>query len=226
MKLLILIIVGLLIAVSAYAQQTQTLRVGAQSIPLFLDKKSSPVLAVQMPEGDIWYGFLTSGTAPGRLTVQMPSGDIFSLFPPPDWCPPGFFCSTIWDDYPEVYTADPEFMAVNPHYNDGNVHISTVSEANIAALLDAGIWPTYQVQAMCSDTNVGSWQVGEPVHSSTGLVCWCRLKRRYDGANGVWVQRYVNSSLSNCRTLCPSNCVGHAHGSSFRNIMLSSFANP
>jgi len=83
MKLLIPIIVGLLIAASAHAVQTRTLRIGNQSVTLTSDKRSSPALAVQMPAGDIWYGFLTAGTAPGRLTVQMPSGQIHSLIAPP-----------------------------------------------------------------------------------------------------------------------------------------------
>jgi len=67
----------------AHAQQTRALHIGNQSVTLTSDKRSTPALAVQMPEGDIWYGFLTSGTAPGRLTVQMPDNQIYSLTAPP-----------------------------------------------------------------------------------------------------------------------------------------------
>ncbi|MCL2758334.1 MAG: hypothetical protein FWE64_03375, partial [Alphaproteobacteria bacterium] len=59
----------------------RTLYIGGQSIALTPDKRSTPALAVQLPEG-IWYGFLTPGTAPGRLTVRMPDNQVYSLIEP------------------------------------------------------------------------------------------------------------------------------------------------
>ena len=79
MKFWFVLFIGLLIAVPVHAR---TLRVGTQSVPLTTDKQSTPALAVRV--GNVThYGFLVSGTAPGRLTVRMPAGQIHSLTPPP-----------------------------------------------------------------------------------------------------------------------------------------------
>ena len=83
LKGLLFVAIFLAGGMATHAQQTRILRIGTQSVTLTSDKRSSPALVVQMPEGDIWYGYLTTGTAPGRLTVQMPGGQIHSLTPPP-----------------------------------------------------------------------------------------------------------------------------------------------
>jgi len=76
---------------AAYAAQTRTLHIGTSSVPLFLDKKSSPALAVQI-ENTVWYGFLASGTAPGRLVTEMPSGERYHLRSPD--CEAGTFSTS------------------------------------------------------------------------------------------------------------------------------------
>jgi len=60
----------------------RTLHIGNQSVPLTSDKRSSPALAVRMPENDVWYGNLVAGTAPGRLTIRMPDNQVYSLTEP------------------------------------------------------------------------------------------------------------------------------------------------
>jgi hypothetical protein len=63
--------------------QTRTLHFGAGlSAPLYTDKKTTPALNVQIGS-TTWYGYLTGGTAPGRLTVQTPTGQVYSLGAPP-----------------------------------------------------------------------------------------------------------------------------------------------
>jgi len=226
-KLLIPIIVGLLIAVSAHAATTRTLRIGNQSVTLTSDKRSAPALAVQMPAGDIWYGTLTGGTAPGRLTVQMPpsgqwAGQIFSLIPPPNYTFSGIFA-----DFPQVWTWDQEFRNVNPSWNG----LTVFWLANQYNLTGAGIWPAYHVQATCSATAATYMAKGNPVlptlpFGGTARHCWCRLKRRSDGANGGWVWLFLFESASVCAINCPNNCAWGANDTAFRAAMLAAFANP
>jgi len=226
MKFFVPIIVGLLIVISAHAQQMRTLRIGGQAVTLTSDKRSSPALAVQMPEGDIWYGFLTSGTAPGRLTVQMPGGDVFSLIAPP---PPNYTFSTILADFPQAWTWDQAFRNTNPRWNNRPVDF----DAGWYNLTGVGIWPTYHIQATCSATMGANAVKGNPVLPSSNtfagneLRCWCRLKRRSDGANGGWVYWGGWSTANNCASLCPDICARIAvNDTTFRTALFNAFANP
>ena len=227
-KLLIPIIVGLLIAVSAHAATTRTLRIGNQSVTLTSDKRSAPALAVQMHAGDIWYGTLTGGTAPGRLTVQMPAesqfaGQVFSLITAHTF-------STIQGDFPQVWTWDLTFRNTHPTYNGTTVSWGNAYDANLRAARDGHppIWPTYHVQAMCSNTTGTSGVKGNPVHASNGQQCWCRLKQRDNNANGGWVFALtLSTTTTHCASNCPANCAYNAADiTNFRAALLGAFANP
>jgi len=212
----------------AHAQQTRTLRIGGQSVTLTSDKRSSPALVVQMPAGDIWYGFLTPGTAPGRLTLRMPSSgqwpnQVFSLTAPLSY---HLSFSTISADFPQVYTWNGGQHGLPDSYNGTNVHLfnSTTYNANLTT---HGVYPTYWIQAICS-TTAGSWlQLGNPIHAGNGMQCWCRLKRRTDDANGGWVFAQPGSTAISCANACPNACAFFAAGNvSFRTALLNAFANP
>jgi len=211
----------------AYAATTKALRFGTQSVTLTSDKRSAPALAVQMPEGDIWYGFLASGTAPGRLTVQMPSGDNFSLIaPPPRY---NFSFSTIQEDFPQVYTWNGAQHGL-PNAYHGRIGIYNFGgqgwDATITAL---NIYPTYWLQGICSTTSGAHMITGNPVYAgpNVGSVCWCRLKRRSDNANGQWVLAGFFSNASECASRCPDGCAeGVVHTAAFRSLVLASFTNP
>jgi len=227
------IFIGLLIATSAHAVQTRTLRIGNQSVTLTSDKRSAPALAVQMPEGDIWYGFLTSGTAPGRLTVQMPSGDIFSLIPPTNHT-----FSTILADFPQIYTWDLAFRNTNPRWGNQNVTWGNY-EASLSIPLSGQlpIWPNFHIQATCSSTT-GTYAVkGNPVlpnpangntaFASTERQCWCRLKQRSDSANGGWTFDRALSTAADCALWCPDRCTDlAANRAAFRAALFDAFVNP
>ena len=202
-KILIFILMGVFLHPGAYSASVRSLRFGTQSVTLTSDKRSAPALAVQMPEGDIWYGFLTSGTAPGRLTVQMPPsgnqwpGQVFSLI-----AATNHTFSDIQADFPRIWTWDQAFRNANPRWGDQAVQFN----AGWYNLTGPGIWPTYHVQATCSATT-GTYAVkGNPVlpnpangntaFASTERQCWCRLKQRADGANGGWVFFRANSTAA------------------------------
>ncbi|MCL2758572.1 MAG: hypothetical protein FWE64_04655, partial [Alphaproteobacteria bacterium] len=188
-------------------------------------KRSSPALAVRI-ENTVWYGTLASGTAPGRLTLRMPpAGQIFSLVAP------FFTFSAIEDDFPQIYTWNQAFQTANPVYNLHTVstwaHWITVFAAQHAALPVLGIWPTYHVQAMCSNTAGTPAQPGAPVHAVNGSGCWCRLKRQADNANGGWVFSDPYGSAGACAGFCPINCAfAAAENSVFRNAVLREFTAP
>ena len=209
-KILIFILMGVFLHPGAYSASVRSLRFGTQSVTLTSDKRSAPALAVQMPEGDIWYGFLTSGTAPGRLTVQMPPsgnqwpGQVFSLI-----AATNHTFSDIQADFPRIYTWNGSQVGLPNRF--GNQSVSNFNSTSWDANLSierwglAAIYPTYWVQATCSAT-AGTYAVkgnpappyttplvaspnaaGNTVFGSTERHCWCRLKQRADGANGGWV---------------------------------------
>ena len=234
--LLGLILVGQMIF--APASMARTLHIGNQSVTLTPDKRSTPALAVQLPEG-IWYGFLTPGTAPGRLTVRMPDNQILSLRTAPDYT-----FSTIQADFPRIWTWDHAFRDANPRWGNQAVwwDLNWYNNANMPQLSAPlsgypAIYPTYWVQATCSATT-GSWATkGNPVlpnpangnsaFASNQMQCWCRLKRRSDGANGGWIFHWTISSAALCAIDCPGNCANHAAvRSDIRSALLDAFANP
>ena len=213
----------------------RTLHIGNQSVPLTSDKRSSPALAVRI-ENTVWYGTLASGTAPGRLTLRMPpagqwAGEVYSLIEP-GGCPAGYFCSTIWDDFPQVWTWSPEFRNTHPTWGGTTVWWDTSwYNSNTTALTNHGIYPTYYIQMTCS-TTTGSYAVrGNPVmptlpFGGTTRQCWCRLKSRADSAAGGWVFLTSYSSAADCAH-CPVQCADNAGGASvFRAALLNAFANP
>jgi len=211
-------VLAIALAAPAYAR---TLHIGGQSVALTPDKRSSPALAVQIPGDGIWYGFLMPGTAPGRLTVQMPGGGIFSLIESP---PTNHTFSTILADFPQVWTWDVNFRNAHTEYNDTPVWFTSEFDNSLAT---NAVWPTYHVQAMCSNTAGTPAQPGSPVHANNGIHCWCRLKRRADGANGGWVFMVAWTEPYHCANGCPRHCAAHAAVvSDFRAALLSAFANP
>jgi len=219
LKGLLFVAIFLAGGMATHAQQTRILRIGTQSVTLTSDKRSSPALAVQMPEGDIWYGYLVSGTAPGRLTVQMPGGQIHSLI-----VPPGQTFSTIWADFPQVWTWDLDFRNTHPSYNGSNVAWTTNHNAILAS---HGLWPTYHLQAMCSNTTGTYPNRGTPHFANNGIQCWCRLKRRSDGANGGWVFVWSHGTGALCANACPARCANNSVDASiFRTALFNAFANP
>jgi len=229
----LVLVLFLVVGMAVQAQQTRTLRIGGQAVTLTSDKRSAPALVVQMPEGDRWYGFLTSGTAPGRLTVQMPGGQIHSLVAPPPLCPPGYSCTAILDDYPQIYTWNGGQHGLPNLYNGFTVQRFNGTEYDNALGSSLGghpaVYPTYWIQAMCSNTTGTFPNRGNPVHSSTGRHCWCRLKQRATGANGRWV--FLGSTggaaANECAIHCPNHCEFYlATLASFRPAMLSAFTNP
>jgi len=201
------------------------MHIGPQAVILTSDKRSSPALAVRMPEGDIWYGFLTSDTAPGRLSLRMPGGDIFSLTPPPNHT-----FTTISADYPQIYTWNGGQHGLPNNFGGQSVRDFN-STARNAGLTNVGVYPTYWVQSTCSPTT-GTWAVqGDPAlpaipFSGTTRQCWCRLKRRSDGANGVWVFRRTDSTAADCAFICPSGCADANMDATFRSVALNTFTNP
>jgi len=233
-KLLIPIIVGLLIAVSAHAAQTRTLRIGNQSVTLTSDKRSAPALAVQI-DNTVWYGYLVNGTAPGRLTVQMPGGQIHSLT-----APPINILNAISADFPRVWTWDQAFRDANPRWGNQNVWWNTEHDNNLSIERWglARIWPEYHIQATCgtlAGTNAVKGDPGTLPAVSNGTTtfaaanrqCWCRLKQRSDGANGGWVFFWTRSSAAACAYDCPLGCAGDAAVyPAFRSALFDAFNNP
>jgi len=229
----------MMFASAVYAQQTRTLHIGGQAVTLTSDKRSSPALVVQMPEGDRWYGFLTSGTVPGRLTLQMPDNQIFSLRTAPNYT-----FSTIQADFPRIYTWNLTFWDANQRWGNEVVWwdlnwYNNTNTPQLSAPLSGhpAIYPMYWVQATCSATT-GTYAVkGNPIlpnpangntaFASNQTRCWCRLKRRSDGANGGWVFNGALSPAAWCATRCPIDCAYHAADlSGFRAALLAAFANP
>jgi len=226
------------LAAPAYAR---TLYIGGQSVALTSDKRSSPALAVQIPGDGIWYGFLMPGTAAGRLTVQLPPesqwpGQIFSLT-----VPSNHTFSTISADFPQIYTWDATFRNANPRWGNQDVHWDAAlpSPNSLQSPLSGHppIWPNFHVQTTCSATTGTYPDKGNPVlpnlangntaFASNQIQCWCRLKRRSDGANGGWVFRGTRPTADNCAVGCPRNCAnGAADGTVFRSVLLSAFENP
>ena len=214
--ILLLILLGALPCAPTYAR---TLHVGNQSIPLTADKRSAPALAVRIDD-TTWYGFLAAGTAPGRLTVQMPGGQIHSLIPPTS-----HNVTDILADYPQIYTWNGSEHGLPNSYNGTSVYLfgSTADNAN---LTNAGIYPTYWVQSICSNTAGAYLDRGNPVHAGNGTRCWCRLKRRIEGANGGWVF-WSNSSPTDCAHYCPASCAHYAGIiPEFRAALFDAFENP
>ncbi|MCL2737523.1 MAG: hypothetical protein FWE17_01510 [Alphaproteobacteria bacterium] len=227
--LLGLILLGQMIF--APASMARTLHVGAQSVPLTSDKRSSPALALRMPAGDVWYGFLVSGTVAGRLTVQMPSG-IFSLI-----APSNHTFSTIQADFPQIYTWDQTFLNNFPRWGNQNVWWTANHNNNLSATLGghAPIWSNFHIQATCSATTGTYPHKGNPVlpnvangntaFASTVRQCWCRLKQRADGANGGWVFGGTFSTAALCAFSCPDGCANAAGLAAFRAVLFDAFEN-
>ena len=236
MKLFIFIFAGLLFAISA--APARNLRVGTQSVPLTTNKRSTPALAVRI--GNVThYGYLTSGTAPGRLTIRLPNGNVHSLIAPPatGWPPHTLTFSTIQTDWSGgIVTFNLSEHGLPCVYNTHSVHYCGSTAPN-AGLTNIGIYPTYWVQTMCSSTvginaipgtaNPSDFRFGNPVHSTGGLSCWCRLKRRSDNANGPWVSQSeprdtTHRCANNCGLNCP-NALTDARNVTFRQALLSGF---
>ncbi|MCL2737268.1 MAG: hypothetical protein FWE17_00175 [Alphaproteobacteria bacterium] len=76
-------LIAVFVCFSAYAASpVRILRISSgMAAPLFLDKKSSPAFAVSIA-GTTHYGYLESGTSPGRMTVRMPDNKVYSLSAP------------------------------------------------------------------------------------------------------------------------------------------------
>jgi len=244
----ILVALTFVFAVTAKAQQTKTLHIGGQVVALTSDKRSTPALVVQMPEGDRWYGTLVSGTAPGRLTVQMPqsgqwAGQVFSLI-----APTGHTFSDIVTDFPRIWTWDLAFWNTNPRWGNQNVNWDATrpTPASLQAPLSGSprVWPDFHVQAACSSiTGTAGWSTGVFTSQSNIALpnvpngnidfasaerqCWCRLKRRSDGANGGWVFDFANSTAAVCATHCPYSCAFNAAThAAFRAALFNAFVNP
>jgi len=224
LKLFIFIFAGLLFAISA--APARNLRVGTQSVPLTTNKRSTPALAVRI--GNVThYGYLTSGTAPGRLTIRLPNGNVHSLIaPPPRY---NFSFSTIQEDFPQVYTWNGAQHGLPNEYH-GRTGIFNFGGTNWNASITAiNIYPTYWLQGICSTTSGAHMITGNPVYAgpNVGSVCWCRLKRRSDNANGQWVLAGFFSNASECASRCPDGCAeGVVHTAAFRSLVLASFTNP
>ncbi|MCL2758018.1 MAG: hypothetical protein FWE64_01705 [Alphaproteobacteria bacterium] len=218
MKFLFIILSLVLSGMLSAHAQAKSLRLGnGMVVHLTADKKSSPALHV-LVDGTIWYGFLTAGTATGRLTLRMPSGDIYSLI-----AGTSHTFSTIWDDHPQVWTWYQPFQNANPRYNGAVV----IFNASWDGLTRIGVWPDYHLQTMCSN-NTGTYaQPGNPVYAVNGLRCWCRLKRRSDGANGGWLFVWTTTTAAYCAVNCTQDCAGHTvEVPIFRSALFNAFANP
>ena len=113
-------------------------------------------------------------------------------------------------DYPQIFTMTQEFCAANPTYNGYNVGLPALAcfPAIFNTILTReGIFPNYVVQAMCSNTDGYDYMPGNPVYSSTGTRCWCRLKRQSDGKNGSWIYSYYATTAYVCASECGAYCV-------------------
>jgi len=208
---------------AAHAQQTKTLRIGGQAVTLTSDKRSTPALAVQIPGDGVYYGFLTNGTAPGRLTIQMPDNQVYSLINPTNHTFSGIFA-----DYPQVWTWDLAFRNTHPTYNGVSVDWGTGLDSGLSTALGGhpAIWPTYHVQAICSSTPDTHPNAKNPVWAND-RHCYCRLKRRSDEANGGWISRSANPTAAGCAAFCAYACAFDAASQVHRRAMLlDAFANP
>jgi hypothetical protein len=139
--------------------------------------------------------------------------------------------STISADYNNgIYTWNGQEHGLPDTYNGQTVasYGYTGYNAGLSATLDgnAAIYPTYYVQSMCSSTSASTQgTLGTPTYSSTGVYCWCRLKRRSDNANAASLAFYgTHSSDAYCGRTCANICVNAtANGSAFRSAVLAAF---
>ncbi|MCL1786053.1 MAG: hypothetical protein FWG39_02795, partial [Alphaproteobacteria bacterium] len=215
--IIVLIFLGQMIFAPVWVHaQTKTLRFGNQSVTLTSDKKSTPALVFRTSDSVQYYGYLVGGAGPG-LNFMTSGGERYHLAEAP---PSVDIFSAILADYPGVWTWDYEFWNIYPNYNNYAVTFIAAWDG----LTGVGIWPDYHVQAMCSNTVGAFANNGNPAHAGNGTNCWCRLKRRADGANGNWAFLATYSMDSDCADNCSPNCAANTGGDAvFRTALLSAF---
>ena len=117
---------------------------------------------------------------------------------------------------PDTYNSVTIFAFGNTGYDSG--------------LTGVGIYPTYWIQAICSTTAGATFgSKGYPVYSSSGVYCWCRLKRRSDGVNGAFVFRNDgNFTSTTCPLYCAVGCAANVaqNDNGIRTAILNAFTNP
>ncbi|MDR0319201.1 MAG: hypothetical protein LBH81_00470 [Rickettsiales bacterium] len=123
-----------------------------------------------------------------------------------------------------IYTFDKEFNENNPVYHGSEIELYKY-ENKKESLIGASVWPGYYIQSICSSVEGAHLETGSPEYDSDGRYCWCRLKRKSDGANGVFVSNaLVVESAADCAHPCVNHCASDAgDDSDFRAALMSSF---
>ena len=133
-----------------------------------------------------------------------------------------------------IYTWNGSDWSLPDSYNGSSVNQygSKTTETFLNSISDTvafyALYQTYWLQAICSSTSAGTqYAKGNPVYSSSGLHCWCRLKRRSDSVNGTFVYLYPHPTAADCANKCPFYCApDQPTGAPLLASVLNAFLNP